>query len=178
MRSRPKVNALKVRSVSNWFENHPNAIKGEESEYIQRRKDLFSVVPRTISPLRQLLERSSRFRFSALWMKRVDDGGTIHYSSEQRIEFFISAVITIVGICLLIAPLWILSYVDSKVNRLVIITIFVTLILPLVTFTSNAKPLEALAATAAYVSLRSSGVPLTLCYRYAAVLVVFLQISG
>ncbi|KAF2107349.1 hypothetical protein BDV96DRAFT_506545, partial [Lophiotrema nucula] len=69
---------------------------------------------------------------------------------------------TTLGMIMLIAPLWILAFVDHIVNRLAVITTFLVFFLCLVTFTTAAKPFESLGATAAY----------------AAVLVVFPQVSA
>ena len=63
---------------------------------------------------------------------------------------FVSFVLTIVGLVMLVAPLWILTYVDDMFHRLSVITAFVVAFLPLVFFTSTGKSSEAsLAATAA-----------------------------
>ncbi|KAI0376858.1 hypothetical protein F5Y04DRAFT_197205 [Hypomontagnella monticulosa] len=60
---------------------------------------------------------------------------------------------------MLIAPLWILQYLESPTYKLVVITLFVFTFLLTLSFAMAARPFEALGATAAY----------------AAVLTVFLQ---
>ena len=137
-----------IKSVANWFENHPGAILPEETEYVSHRRDLFSLVPRHAAPLRQLIDSHPALRRLSLWRKRTTDEGLINYYSERKIEGFISIVITLAGLFMLICPLWILAFVEDMEKRLVVITAFVVLFLPLVTFTSTSRPFEVLAATA------------------------------
>ncbi|KAL2788856.1 hypothetical protein BJX66DRAFT_339903 [Aspergillus keveii] len=68
----------------------------------------------------------------------------------------------VIGLVMLIAPIWILTFTEPIVLKLTIITIFILLFLSLVSFGTNAKPYESLAATAAY----------------SASLMVFLQLGG
>ncbi|KAI0441387.1 hypothetical protein F4803DRAFT_419542 [Xylaria telfairii] len=162
LRSRPRVLKKDIDSIRNWFGMHRNAILADETEYITHERDLFSMVTRPRAPLRKLLERSSHFRSFSLWQKRSLDEGRARYTSEQRIEFCVSTIVIIIGLAMLIAPLWILANIGDMVLRLTVITAFVVAFLPLVTFTSTARPFETLAATAGY----------------TAVLVVFLQIGA
>jgi hypothetical protein len=126
-------------------------------------------VPKPTTPLRRILETSSRFRLSRLWAQAPPDlpihtshaTGTIHYSSDARIDAFIGLIITTSGTVMLVAPLWILETMDDSVYKLGVITVFIVLFLALVAFTMPTNPLGSLATAAAY----------------SAVLVVFLQIG-
>jgi len=130
--------------------NHKDAILKEETDFLSRPHDLFPLAQKPISPLRDLLERSTHSRLFGLRKKKKLDGDTIHYYLERRIDMFVSFVLTIVGLVMLVAPLWILTYVDDMFHRLSVITAFVVAFLPLVFFTSTGKSSEAsLAATAA-----------------------------
>jgi hypothetical protein len=161
----PKRN---IKSISNWHSNE-EAILKDEAAYIDQRQDLVQLVPKAITPLRYLLEKSSKFRYSKLWAKKPPDLPTkcsthpdaVHYSSDIRIDRSIGVTITILGMAMLIAPLWWLAYTEVMAKRLGIITGFIVLFLGLVAFTTVARPFESLAAAAAY----------------SAVLVVFLQIG-
>ncbi|KAF2658978.1 hypothetical protein K491DRAFT_651838 [Lophiostoma macrostomum CBS 122681] len=165
LQSAPRVPQRNIASLDNWLHNKKNAILDEEAAYIQHRHDLVPLVPKAISGLRQLLEQSSHFRFSSLWRKKpppsADHDEAIHYSSDRRIDAFIGVAVTIMGMLMLIVPLWVLAVTEGMLKRLGVITGFVVLFLCLVAFATVAKPFEALAAAAAY----------------SAVLVVFLQIS-
>lgn len=50
---------------------------------------------------------------------------------------------------MLITPLWILQWLESSVSKLVVITIFNSVFLLVMSFLMVAKPFEALGATAA-----------------------------
>ena len=171
IRSQPQVPARNIESVSNWLYNAENAIADEETAYLTHTSDLFPLVPKPKSSLRKLLECSSIFRLSRFWRTKPSRSDPdmfeyleqhIHYSSDDKIERFVSITILILGVIMLIAPLWILAFVHGTIDRLGIITLFIVLFLVLLSFTTVAKPFESLAATAAY----------------SAVLMVFLQIAG
>ena len=107
----------------------------------------------------------------------MDDN--IHYASDSRIDSFVSFMIISLGLGLLISPLWILALVDNIMKRLAIITTFVVVFLSVLSLTTLARPFENLAAAAALVlncfnqlNIRTDEHN----FRYAAVLVVFLQI--
>ncbi|KAH0556095.1 hypothetical protein GP486_005971 [Trichoglossum hirsutum] len=150
LRSRPRVPEKDVTSISNWFHNYQNAIWHEETEYTNKPKDLFSIVPKAKTPLRQLLERSSHFRLCKLWRKGPSsEDEDIHFSSDQRIDLFVTLTVTILGSVMLIVPLWLLPFVTRTVQRLEIITAFVVVFLCFVSFAMVARPSESLGATAA-----------------------------
>jgi hypothetical protein len=144
-----------IASLDNWLHNKKHAILDEEAAYIQHRHDLIPLVPKPISGLRKLLEKSPHFRFSSLWRKKpppsTEEDDMIHYSSDRRIDACIGVTVTIMGMLMLIVPLWVLAVTEGMMQRLGVITGFVVLFLCLVAFATVAKPFEALAAAAAYV---------------------------
>jgi hypothetical protein len=154
LRARPVVPKKNVRSVQNWLYNHIGAIDDEEADYIRHTSDLFSLVPKVRSPLRRLFERSLHFRILPIWRERrtdLESHDEQHefYMSDELIDAFVTIVITIVGFVMLVAPLWILEYVDGAAIKLAIITSFIVIFLALISFATVAKPSETLAATAA-----------------------------
>ncbi|KAI9375143.1 hypothetical protein BJX61DRAFT_540049 [Aspergillus egyptiacus] len=127
----------------------------EERKYIEK-EDLFALVPKDRSPLRRLFERSSRFRLFRLWRKQntVSDlpfhvQQHIHYASGKRIDQFVTLTTIATGLAMIIAPIWILVYTAPVALKLSVITIFILLFLALVSFGTNTRPSEALAAMAA-----------------------------
>lgn len=76
---------------------------------------------------------------------------TIQLYSDERIDIFVTFTSVVIGLAMLIAPIWILAYTAPVAAKLAIITAFILLFLALVSFGTNAKPFESLAATAAYV---------------------------
>jgi hypothetical protein len=76
----------------------------------------------------------------------------MYYERNESIDGFVTILICLIGLIMLIAPLWILKYVGGSNARLEIITAFVVVFLCLIQSVTIAKPFETLAATAAYVS--------------------------
>lgn len=77
------------------------------------------------------------------------EDSNIHYTSDQRIDMFVNLIIALVGLVMLIVPLWVLAFVTWVVHRLAIITSFVVVFLCFVSFTTVARPFETLGAAAA-----------------------------
>lgn len=154
IRARPQVPKRDAHSILTWFYNNGNAILDDETQYIKHQSDLFSLVPTPKTPLRSILEHSRRFRQLSCWrQKRLDDtmieDKYIHYSSNKKIDRFIATFITITGIIMIIAPLWILALMNGLKNKLCVISIFILFFATLLSLTTVAKPFESLAATAA-----------------------------
>jgi hypothetical protein len=152
LRRRPEVASKDIDSMANWFYNKPKAILDEEAQYIQKTDDLFAMVPKTKSPLRRFLERSSHFRFLRLWRQNIPQADeNVHFSSDQRIDAFVAFVLTVLGLAMLISPLWILPYISSSVCRLATITAFVLVFVCFVALIAVSEPVQTLGAAAAYV---------------------------
>ena len=92
----------------------------------------------------------------------MGDEGTTKWHKEKRVERFSSTIIALVGLCMIIGPLWILEFVHHSVFRLAIISGFVVVFFVVVGVATTARIFEVLAAAAAY----------------AAVLMVFMQLSA
>jgi hypothetical protein len=156
LRSRPSVPGKDLESVKNWLYNKENAIEKAEAAYVQYVSDLAPLVPKPKSPLRRFLEQSQTFRLLRFW--RIEplplpndvtgEDEQTHYASDKRIDVFITFIILLVGITMLIAPLWILEYVRRNVDRLGVITTFIVLFILLLSLTTVARPFETLAAAA------------------------------
>ena len=154
IQARPQVLKKDIDSLKSWFYNKENAILEAETEYINHTADLFSLVPSSKTPLRSFLEQSRHFRLLGLWRdKDVDpilqQDEYIHYSSDKRIDRVVATIIMILGVIMLIAPLWILAFVGDLAKRLGVICAFILLFVALVSVTTIAKPFETLAAAAA-----------------------------
>ncbi|KAF2854121.1 hypothetical protein T440DRAFT_465127 [Plenodomus tracheiphilus IPT5] len=169
LRISPQVPERSIASISNWLYNQQDAIAKLETRYLDKVHDLVQLVPKSSTPLRRFLEKSTRFRLSSLWKEKEpplpvysSHPETLHYSSDTRIDTSIGVVITVLGMGMLIAPLWVLAYTDGIKQRLGVITVFIVVFLGLLAFTTVAKPFESLAAAAAY----------------SAVLAVFLQTAS
>ncbi|KAF4628645.1 hypothetical protein G7Y89_g9509 [Cudoniella acicularis] len=146
-----------LKSLRNWHHNHDNvAIATDEQAYLTHTQDLISVVPKEKTPLRRFLERSRKFRILPLWMQKagpelpIYDKDVITYTSDKRIDRFITVVIVGIGTVMLVAPMWILQAIPNNSYKLAVITTFIVTFLGMVSYATAAKPFETLAATAAY----------------------------
>ncbi|KAK7403419.1 hypothetical protein QQX98_010832 [Neonectria punicea] len=154
-----------VKSIKTWHSNlNDRVIADEERTYLERMDDLICVVQRDKTPLRRLIDKSQRLRTLSIWRHKTKsppdyDAGHVAYYSDERIDRFASAVIVVVGITMLITPIWILQAMETLKTKLVVITVFILAFLLILSFFMVSKPFEALGATAAY----------------AAVLMVFIQ---
>ncbi|CRL29074.1 unnamed protein product [Penicillium camemberti] len=155
IKTRAAATERDIDSLRNWLYNHEGAIVAEEQSYINK-DDLFPLIPKERSPLRRLFEMSSRFRMSRFWKRKSVTSDlpthcheTIQLYSDERIDIFVTFTSVVIGLAMLIAPIWILAYTAPVAAKLAIITAFILLFLALVSFGTNAKPFESLAATAA-----------------------------
>ncbi|EEU45428.1 uncharacterized protein NECHADRAFT_80333 [Fusarium vanettenii 77-13-4] len=138
----------------------------EEQEYLQHGKDLICVAQKDKTPLRRLIDSSLTIRTLPIWRHKDKavpnyDAEHVSYYSDSRMDKFASAVIAIIGVVMLITPIWVLQAMDGLKAKLGVITAFVLIFLLTLSFAMASKPFEALGATAAY----------------AAVLMVFTQLG-
>jgi hypothetical protein len=135
---------------------------------------LVSIHPKAKSPGRNFLEQvafgGGRFNRTGIpwlrgWFSRDAPKNIVSLRNEdtvwpndQRMERVSSVLISVVGLAMLIGPVWILAYLKPIVWRLAVISAFIVIFFVVLAVTRS-RLYEALAATAAY----------------SAVLVVFLQ---
>ena len=102
--------------------------------------------------LQRLLEKSSRIRKSRLFRGSSsidnDPNQQPYYVFDERMVRFISILIVVVGLIMLIAPLWALAFVRGFVHRLIIISAFTIVFFLLISFAVDAQPVDGLIATA------------------------------
>ncbi|CAI6092007.1 unnamed protein product [Clonostachys chloroleuca] len=143
-----------IQSLVNWHYNHGDAaIAKEERNYLDY-DDLICPVSRNKTPLRRLLDKSHTLRTLAMWRKRdvkapEYDAKQISYYSDERMDRFTSAVLLIIGVVMLITPIWILEALNGIRSKLAVITAYVFVFLLILSLAMYTKPFEALGATAA-----------------------------
>lgn len=145
-----------IQNLDNWhFNRDYSAIAPEEQKYLQHHRDLISVFPREKTPLRKLFEKSINFQQFWLWRDKkapelpTYDKDLIIYNSDQRIDRVLNTFIMVVGMSMLIAPMWILVYLETDEAKLGTITAFVVAFLGVISSVTVARPFEILGATAA-----------------------------
>ncbi|KAL7943826.1 hypothetical protein V8C42DRAFT_328546 [Trichoderma barbatum] len=141
----------------------------EETEHTQKTRtddDLICVVQQDKAPLRRVVDSSRIFRSMSLSETKrgqasEHDAEDVSYYSEKRLDLFVSLTTTMIGLAMLVTPLWILQSTKSLQIKLIVITVFIIVFLLVLSFGMVARPFEALGATAGY----------------AAVLMVFIQLG-
>lgn len=161
LRAYAKAPRRNIKNVSNWHFNHDfRAIDAVEQGYLlNHTDDLVCLADKKSTPLRSAIDTSLRLRTWSGWRDKAKtadkvpehDVGIISYYSDERMDGFVSGVIVLVGVCMLIVPIWILRCLppSSQDMMLVVITVFVFVFLLVLSFFMATKPFEALGATAA-----------------------------
>lgn len=144
-----------------------------ESAFIEHHDDLIAVQPKTRSWFRNVLERSLILKFPIIRslferqpeeIKAINTNTQTVWQNDMRVEGFSWTIVALVGLGMLLGPLWVLEVFNGSPSnvRLGVITGFITVFFVLVAVATTARIFDALAAAAAY----------------SAVLMVFLQIGG
>lgn len=159
LRSEPNASAHNRSNVQNWLKSHIGAICPEESAFIEGHSDLFSIAATLRTPLRSALEKLNFFSKSKYLRRNCpipEEDSTYPYNpkktiyqADEKIDSLVNIVICVVGFLMLVVPLWILIFVQSRRYQLAVITICVALFLAIIQSVVVARPFESLAATAA-----------------------------
>jgi hypothetical protein len=165
IRKRPRAEPRQINNVENWLKR--GAITASETGFVTHKSDLISINERVRPPLGRWLEACRILRTWRIFKAKFVEGlhvkaDATSYSSDQTFESVTSIGIIVLGLSMLLAPLWWLEDVSDSKDRLKIITGFVILFISLMTVATINRPFEVVASTAAY----------------AAVLMVFMQIGG
>ena len=165
IRARPRAEKRQVDNVLNWLDR--GAINDDEAEFANHASDLISINSRNHAPLGQWLEACRKlhlwkiFRAKEIPDLHVKSAATV-YSSNQMFDGFTTTSIILMGLAMLLAPMWWLECVSASKTRLKIISGFIVAFIAIMWTATIHRPFEVVAATAAY----------------AAVLMVFMQIDG
>ncbi|OAK93539.1 hypothetical protein IQ06DRAFT_321576 [Phaeosphaeriaceae sp. SRC1lsM3a] len=165
VRARPRAENRQIDNVVHWLER--KAITKNEAAFIQKKGDLITINSRSLPPLGQWIEACQRLH---LWkMFRAKFVPDVHvksamtvYSSDEKFDRVTTGSIIVIGLLMLLAPMWWLEFTSTSIVRLGIITGFVCAFISIMSMSTTNRPFEVVAATAAY----------------AAVLMVFMQIGG
>jgi hypothetical protein len=175
--NRPAIHKDDLATVKRWMlEQNKKAIHPDEAAFINCDDDLIGIQPKARSWLRNVLEATFVLRIPGVrrfFERKPRDRDLIkeatatlnekegtRWPNDERVEGFSTLVIALIGLGMLVGPLWWLAYVSGLVHRLSIITGFIAVFFILVEVATDAGVFNALAAAAAY----------------SAVLMVFLQV--
>ena len=148
-----------IKNINRWHYNHGDqAIASEERNYLEQKDDLISITEKDKTPLRQFIDKFRRLRTLRIWQQPNSDSiasppcdrdQDVSYYSDKRIDTFTSLTIVLIGIAMLLTPIWILQALQAPTTKLVVITIFILAFLITLSYAMVTKPFEALGATAA-----------------------------
>lgn len=156
LRLRPEASGESINNIRNWFYNNHGAILEEETRFINHT-DLIAIQDQTKSGLRRLADPLiARLSKGPLRMLRRENSGevdsmneaTVSCSNDHRVDQVADILALVVGLVLLIAPLWILQTVGSNLGKLGVVTCFVVVFLLILSFAMVGSPYQVLAATA------------------------------
>ncbi|KAH7379172.1 hypothetical protein DE146DRAFT_306481 [Phaeosphaeria sp. MPI-PUGE-AT-0046c] len=165
LRARPRAEDRQIDNVVHWLER--KAINKDEATFIQKKGDLISINSRSRPPLGQWIETCQSLHLWKIFRAKLVPGvhvksATTVYSSDEKFESFTTTSIIVIGLVMLLAPMWWLEFTSTSTVRLGIITGFLCAFISIMSMATTNRPFEVVAATAAY----------------AAVLMVFMQIDG
>ncbi|KAF2019875.1 hypothetical protein BU24DRAFT_128329 [Aaosphaeria arxii CBS 175.79] len=165
IRDRPRAEDRQIRNLETFLKR--KAVAEPERKFANHKADLISINPHPSTPLGKLLERTRLIRLSRMVESKADpsyqsNSGNTHYSSDAALDNLSTGSIIILGLCMLLGPMWWLEFVSNSIIRLTIITVFLACFMGSMALATVNRPFEVVASSAAY----------------AAVLMVFMQIDG
>jgi hypothetical protein len=151
--SKPQVETKDVQSLHNWLNLFEGAIYRPEIRYLDRLDDLIYVTPNPDSSLRRAFGYIAPKLNLPCFRRNPDpemgyDEPNLMLWNEQHAQAFFTKATMVVGLGMLIGPLWVLEFVNGPLQRLGVITAFVVLFLFLLSVATTARPIESLAGAA------------------------------
>ena len=155
LRDRPDAPRTTVHNVKRWLHNRKNPIDEDEVNFLDM-KDLISLSRVQKSPFRRLFDRFIVIPFVRTLCRQPEKDKTLlKYQTTTVLhnepDFLIPIFVFILAVCMLIAPLWILSSISEPREKLVIMTALLLALLIVLSWGTRARPFEILAVTAGYV---------------------------
>ncbi|OJJ64577.1 hypothetical protein ASPSYDRAFT_84579 [Aspergillus sydowii CBS 593.65] len=163
-----------IRNFQNWIDNNSrfDIIEDEEGEEEEElvdvpinneevqfltSPDLLPIVPDQRSPFRKFLARSKTFRQAKLWHRDIPDSlvpvpddGSLLLTDDAKLFIFEKALSGLIGIVMLVLPMWVLAPVDGFYTEIATVTVFVCALTSIVWAATAVRPFESLAVPAGY----------------------------
>ncbi|RDW92781.1 uncharacterized protein DSM5745_00103 [Aspergillus mulundensis] len=146
-------------SLKQWQMNNDQTIHENERGYLEK-EDLIRTVPKDPNPMRDLLVNSSLFRSLPFWRPRHHEGQLPYYVGEDSviyaedwiIDLCAKLLIVALGLILLLAPIWLLAYLDELLSKLALVSVFIFSFSALLTALTrdSLKTIEFFSAIAGY----------------------------
>ncbi|KAK0646738.1 hypothetical protein B0T16DRAFT_493658 [Cercophora newfieldiana] len=156
LKARPKAAPKTITNIKTWLVNNNHPICPQEAASFDAR-DLISLASSPKSAFRRLVEQHllgptrglfGIFRHNPPLGANDRVFQDTHHGSDDQVDSFASVIIFISATTMLIAPLWILTVVNTLHQKLATITTFLVVFLAILTWGTLSKPFEILAATA------------------------------
>lgn len=165
IRARPKADQRQVNNLKAF--RIKRAINDAEMNFIDHEHDLMPINHHPSTLLRKMLVSSRLIRLSKFMQTKLVEGfhsksPSTHYASDEAFDHLSTYGITLMGLGMLLGPIWWLECVSDSKKRLAVISGFVVFFMVLMTLATVNRPFEVVASSAAY----------------AAVLMVFMQIDS
>ena len=152
LRAMAKAPRDNIQNVANWLSNRDNkAIHADETGFV-RASDLVTLSTANKSRLRSFFEQNILYRIVA-WLGGGKHGGSSDHDfsvqgDDRLVDSLVVFLVFLVATVMLIVPLWVLAHLHSLVNKLVLITVFLLVLLVVLTMGTLARPFEILATAA------------------------------
>ena len=181
MKARPNATAQQMKNIKRWLDNAHNPIEADEIKYLGKIDDLIPLVSKERAPLERLLDRFDLFYYMSWlvdkkvgrmmtskpkdinWLEQKNarlyndadfERETAVYDNNSLINKIATCLTLILGLSLLLGPLWWLQYLAIHQTdpwpRLQVVSGFLLLFTTILSIASTVKPLQVIAATAAY----------------------------
>ncbi len=129
-------------------------INNEEVQFLTS-PDLLPIVPDQRSPFRKFLARSKTFRQAKLWHRDIPDSlvpvpddGSLLLTDDAKLFVFEKALSGLIGIVMLVLPMWVLASVDGFYTEIATVTAFLCALTSIVWAATAVRPFESLAVPA------------------------------
>ncbi|EHL02461.1 hypothetical protein M7I_1542 [Glarea lozoyensis 74030] len=169
---RPAVTSSDMCGIKAFLEDYPNAIYDKETSFLGHKRDLITVRPVMTNSFRfkiKYIVNCKKFLFKIRGLLCGGSGtdpeakcAELRWVYDNKIQEKVTALVSMLGLALLIIPLWILGVSmasSSTMNKLILITVLVVVFYLLVAMATTAKLFESFASAAGRIRGGAHGVP-------------------
>jgi hypothetical protein len=156
--SHPNAPKRNIKNLRNWFDNNRQAISDEEAGFINR-DDIICMSSTEQSAARQIFDecilKYTKGIFRCFAKKREEmhistmDSKHTFISDDTKTDKLATTALFLVGLSVIVVPLWVLWLLQTTRAKLIAISIFILIFLVFLLTCTVARPLQVLAATAA-----------------------------
>jgi hypothetical protein len=166
LRSSPEAEGYQIMNLKNFFHNIGDTdgdgngpIAPKETEFVNQGGDLVALVQKSKTLLRRGLDKLESWRTLFIFKEKTEKAHyyqkwytskTTTYQDDAKMDRYLNIIITVIGIGVLLGPLWLLKEQSAETTRLVTISVSLTIFTILLNILTVARTFDSLAAAAAY----------------------------